>query len=95
MVLDKFKKCSWPIDDYKPGNCAKDKLQVTTAKDPSWLYDQSRYSSDECYGYMIPEMTSPDYLLCCEPPSTYSEKWPVKPKYLWSHYYDDDDDDIT
>jgi chitinase len=95
ILSDKFEKCSWPIDDCKPGKCAKDKLQVTTAQDPSWLYDMSRYTWDECFGYEIPEMISPDFPLCCEPPSTYSEKWPVEPKYLWSHYYDGDDDDIS
>jgi chitinase len=40
-------------------------------------------------------MMSPDFKLCCDPPSRYNEKWPVEPKYLWSLYYDDAGDDVT
>ncbi|PKY05235.1 hypothetical protein P168DRAFT_310631 [Aspergillus campestris IBT 28561] len=92
---DDFENCSWAIDDCNPGQCAKDKLQVTTARIPSWMYANTMYESTQCYGFHIPEMMSPDYRLCCDPPSRYNDQWPVEPSYLWSHYYDEPDDDVT
>ncbi|RLL93598.1 hypothetical protein CFD26_101115 [Aspergillus turcosus] len=92
---DDFEKCEWAIKDCNPGQCATNKLQVTTAQTPSWIYDYSMDTSSQCYGFRIPEMMSPDFKLCCDPPSRYNEKWPVEPKYLWSHYYDSADDDVT
>ncbi|RHZ63588.1 uncharacterized protein CDV56_105060 [Aspergillus thermomutatus] len=92
---DAFANCDWAIKDCNPGQCPKNKLEVTTAQTPSWIYDNSLYSSSQCYGFQIPEMMSPDFKLCCDPPSRYNEKWPVEPKYLWSHYYDDAGDDVT
>ncbi|EAU34904.1 conserved hypothetical protein [Aspergillus terreus NIH2624] len=94
---DDFENCSWAVDDCNPGQCAKDKLQVTTAQMPSSIHGENHGVdlSSQCYGFQIPEMMSPDFKLCCDPPSRYNEKWPVEPKYLWSHYYDDADDDVT
>ncbi|KAL3435418.1 hypothetical protein BDV09DRAFT_185002 [Aspergillus tetrazonus] len=90
---DDYENCSWSIDDCNPGQCAKDKLQVTTAQMPSWIYDNTMYTTSQCYGFQIPEIMSPDFKPCCDPPSRYNEECPVEPSYLWSHYYDEADDD--
>ncbi|KAF7176523.1 hypothetical protein CNMCM7691_002841 [Aspergillus felis] len=92
---DEFVNCEWAIKDCNPGQCAKNKLEVTTAQMPSWVYDNSMWTSNQCYGFQIPDMMSADFKLCCDPPSRYNEKWPVEPKYLWSHYYDNAGDDVT
>jgi hypothetical protein len=37
----------------------------------------------------------PEYHLCCDPPSIYTEQWPVLPSYLWSDVSDNHTDDVT
>ncbi|KAJ5101602.1 hypothetical protein NUU61_003824 [Penicillium alfredii] len=97
---DKFEKCVWRRDELgcKPAQCAKDKLQITSALLPSWKKEDYKVISRECIGtpgYPIPPMRMPQYPLCCEPPSRYGKKGPVEPSYLWSHCYDSKDDDVT
>lgn len=54
------------------------------------------FDSGECFKqFATNSFAAPDFPLCCEPPSRFSQEWPVEPKYLWSNYYDDKDDDVS
>jgi chitinase len=37
----------------------------------------------------------PEFHLCCDPPSVYTQTWPVLPSYLWSDVSDDKTNDVT
>jgi hypothetical protein len=47
-----------------------------------------------CDGVNLPEGHTTEFPLCCEPPSKYSDDWPVDPKYLFSTYYNEAEDDV-
>jgi hypothetical protein len=56
----------------------------------------SAFSSGACaFGTPSGPSETTEFSLCCEPPSRFSQDWPVEPKYLWSNYYDDKDDDVS
>lgn len=72
----------------KPQQCAKTQTQVTQALEPPISPEiNPTHTGLNCDGVSLPEGYNPSYPYCCDPPSTYSNKWPVDPKYLFSHYY--------
>lgn len=50
---------------------------------------------DQCSKYPIFPEYSPEFYLCCDPPSEYDERWPVPPHYLWENAYEDKEDDVA
>ncbi|KAL8782914.1 MAG: hypothetical protein Q9213_005026, partial [Squamulea squamosa] len=102
-----YDKCNWsndPIDgsgNYgdpetacQPHQCGKGQTQVTIAlAPPPSHFAGGRYSST-CDGFSIPAGFSKEFGYCCQPPSRYSNDWPVDPKYLFEHYYNTEEDDV-
>jgi hypothetical protein len=86
----------------KPQRCSGQETQVTTALippvSPEVSNDDLGFSAGpngiNCDGVSIPSGYNPDFPYCCEPPSKYSDDWPVDPKYLFSTYYDEPGDDV-
>lgn len=79
----------------EPQQCSNKQTQVTQAKEPPipGAINPTNTGID-CNGVAIPPGFSQDYPYCCDPPSVYSDKWPVDPKYLFEHYYDTPQDDV-
>lgn len=103
------KKCNWSnslpagdtsgrqlSDDERcsPQPCAKDQTKVTEALYPLSAAQSSGSVGRSCDGYSIPAGFSQEFPYCCDPPSKYSDDWPVDPKYLFEHYYNTDADDV-
>lgn len=79
----------------KPQPCNDKQTQVTQAKaPPQALAISAHHTGIDCGGVSSPPGYSEFYPYCCEPPSKYSDKWPVDPKYLFEHYYDTPKDDV-
>lgn len=79
----------------KPQPCAKTQTQVTQALEPPEPPEVNpTHTGINCDGVSTPPGYDQDYPYCCDPPSTYSDKWPVDPKYLFEHYYDGPEDDV-
>ena len=79
----------------KPQPCAKTQTQVTQALDPPDSPEVNpSHTGINCDGVSSPAGFNQNFPYCCDPPSTYSDKWPVDPKYLFEHYYDAPEDDV-
>ncbi|KAL8855567.1 MAG: hypothetical protein Q9178_007797 [Gyalolechia marmorata] len=101
-----YEKCNWSNDPpdsgaygdpevaCQPSPCNKGQTQVTKAlaPPPSKLVG-GRYSST-CEGFSVPAGFSKEFGYCCQPPSRYSDDWPVDPKYLFETYYNKPEDDV-
>ncbi|KAL8729755.1 MAG: hypothetical protein Q9181_004891 [Wetmoreana brouardii] len=79
----------------QPQPCGKRQTEVTQALRPpqSPLVNPS-HTGLSCDGFSIPPGFSQEFPYCCEPPSRYSDDWPVDPKYLFEHYYNTAEDDV-
>lgn len=86
-----------------PRKCHKTKTKVTEALEPAplnpnlgchTLYEACTVG-DYCDKYPILPEYSPEFYLCCDPPSVYDERWPVPPHYLWENAYEDEEDDVA
>lgn len=76
-------------------NCHSDQLAVTRALIPHTLIDWIEKDAVDCANWPnYPGMT-PEYPLCCDPPSRFDDDWPVEPSYLWSDRAPDDEADVS
>lgn len=81
----------------EPQPCGKDQTQVTEALQPPQsplVAGPDHFSAQSCDGFSIPAGFTQEFPYCCEPPSKYSDDWPVDPKYLFEHYYNTPEDDV-
>lgn len=81
----------------QPQSCRKGQTKVTEALQPPKPLVYSRSDVREggtCVTFSIPPGFNQRYPYCCDPPSKYSDDWPVDPKYLFEHYYNTDADDV-
>ncbi len=79
----------------EPQKCSNKQTQVTQAKEPPASPEiNPTHTGIDCGSVSVPPGFSQDYPYCCDPPSIYSDKWPVDPKYLFEHYYDSPQDDV-
>ncbi|KAI7241261.1 glycoside hydrolase family 18 protein [Hortaea werneckii] len=85
-----------------PQQCSSKETQVTTALTPPVPLEVSNedlgishgHSGRNCDRVNLPVGHSAEFPYCCEPPSKYSDDWPVDPKYLFSTYYNEAEDDV-
>ncbi|KAL8692321.1 MAG: hypothetical protein Q9218_002638, partial [Villophora microphyllina] len=84
------------VENYcQPQPCGKGQTRVTQAlKPPTSGFIAPDQEGGSCDGFSIPAGFSQEFPYCCDPPSKYSDKWPVDPKYLFEHYYDTPQDDV-
>ena len=79
----------------KPQPCAKTQTEVTQALEPPQSPEVNpSHTGTSCDGVSTSAGFNQDFPYCCDPPSTYSDKWPVDPKYLFEHYYDAPEDEV-
>lgn len=85
-----------------PRKCKKTKTKLTEALEPAPLnphlgchYEGFCTVGDQCDKYPIFPQYSPEFYLCCDPPSVYDERWPVPPHYLWENAYEGKEDDVA
>ena len=85
-----------PVAFCQPQPCPEDQTKITEALDPprSPLDTGNGFLQNTCDGFSIPAGFSKEFSFCCDPPSKYSDEWPVDPKYLFEHYYDAPEDDV-
>lgn len=79
----------------EPQACAKMQTQVTQALEPPLSPEiNPNHTGRSCDGVRTPPGYNRYFPYCCDPPSTYSDKLPVDPKYLFEHYYDTPADEV-
>lgn len=79
----------------EPQACANTQTQVTHALEPPQSPEiNPTHTGGSCDGVTTAPGYNQDFPYCCDPSSTYSDKWPVDPKYLFEHYYDTPEDDV-
>ena len=79
----------------EPQQCSKRQTQVTQALEPPQSPEiNPTHTGVSCTGVSLAAGYNALFPYCCDPPSTYSDKWPVDPKYLFTHYYNDPDSDV-
>ncbi|RMY34078.1 hypothetical protein D0866_05494 [Hortaea werneckii] len=85
-----------------PQQCSSKETKVTAAFTPPVPLEISNedlgisngHSGRNCDRVNLPVGHSAEFPYCCEPPSKYSDDWPVDPKYLFSTYYNEAEDDV-
>ncbi|KPM43205.1 hypothetical protein AK830_g3330 [Neonectria ditissima] len=75
--------------------CTSQQLAVTHALVPHTSIDWVKEDAVNCADYPSYPGTSPEYPLCCDPPSKFDDDWPVQPSFLWSDRAPDDEADVT
>lgn len=86
----------------QPQQCLKTQTQVTSAIEPpvpnEVNNDDLRIfngpNAFDCSTLSLPPEYNQAFPYCCDPPSVYSDDWPVDPKDLWSTYYDAPNSDV-
>ncbi|KAI0385398.1 chitinase A1 [Hypomontagnella monticulosa] len=98
--------CAWSDDGGEAlwtcyqKQCKPDKLVWSRGNMPPALYTLTQpfpfghSTLCDVNGFTWPGLL-PEFHLCCDPPSIYTEKWPVLPSYLWSDVADNETDDVT
>lgn len=94
-----------PSHPCTPSQCPNTKTKVTEALEPiahffdrhpdSILPERGEETSADCSGSALPVEYQTEYPLCCDPPTEYTERWPVDPAYLWEDAYTSDDADVA
>lgn len=88
----------------KPQACLKGQTQVTSAIEPPVPNEVNNLDINpplyngpnafDCSGLSLPPDYDQAFPYCCDPPSVYSDNWPVDPKDLWATYYDAPNSDV-
>ncbi|OQD79993.1 hypothetical protein PENANT_c040G10948 [Penicillium antarcticum] len=106
----KFDNCDWTTEDAisklddancQPRQCKKTQTSISEAYEPTINPYSAKYCigdctvGDQCTANPILPQFDPAFHLCCDPPSEYTEDWPVPPSFLWEDAYEDDDDDVA
>ncbi|KAI1817870.1 hypothetical protein GGS20DRAFT_582126 [Poronia punctata] len=77
--------------------CKEEELAITDVAVPSTRFDlEQSMGANVCEVWVIPPSTpSIGYQLCCDPPSRFTDDWPVNPAWLWAGAHTDEDDDVS
>nr|POE90696.1 chitinase-3-like protein 1 [Quercus suber] len=87
-----------------PGKCYSTQTKISQARQPAPVpprllahtQNNGRLTiADLCTTQPILPEYNDEFSLCCDPPSEYTERWPVPPHYLWENAFEDEEDDVA